>query len=693
MSREAKTISGRYKKLMDQGCGAVFCKVDLHVHTPGSNDAQASNKYGFSYEKRKGEAGIDREVREIAGKIVEACARENLSLIAITDHNSPGYLDRFDIGSKTWYTLIRRAVKESNSKLVVLPGCEISTDDAHVLAILLPEGSIGKDAYSAYRIAFMLRACNFKVEDYGILARTGSKSVLETVRMITEGGGVGIPAHIDGGNKAMLNHYKKPGTIYVNLMNEPGLNALEIVRKGLRTSRRRFGKSRTVQGYFNEIRKPPKYPIAFIQNSDGHSLTGIGKRFTYVKMEEPSFYSIQNALSDPETRLRLEGEIRPHTGKTFILGMCIRKKNKIQCIRFNENLNCIVGRLGAYKSTILKLLTDALGRVKEEEKEDFSYLKKLGYDVQVFVKKDVENAEVYCFSKKCGADKPDVYKLGEGGEWKPTDVNSIDLKLPRLFNSKLAMESFTDSDSLIDFLKRACFANTRREKRFYELREKKRDLVEKIKSSDDPAKINKLVNRLEKCMGSISKMAEIFEKEFKKIYSYRSGEPILELKTKKGVYQNTEMLLNAIRSGKPIDDVLTLYLVCNRGKKKKFKSLTPGERNVVVMIVLMSQDSFGPLIIDEPESFLDKEVISRYLVPRLRDLKANQQLIVVTSNPDMVILGDSENVIVATPGKQLKIVENGDIYKESIRTKVLDVLEGGEESVIRRGRKLNVFKA
>jgi len=80
-------------------------------------------------------------------------------------------------------------------------------------------------------------------------------------------------------------------------------------------------------------------------------------------------------------------------------------------------------------------------------------------------------------------------------------------------------------------------------------------------------------------------------------------------------------------------------------------------------------------------------------VPRLRDLKANQQLIVVTSNPDMVILGDSENVIVATPGKQLKIVENGDIYKKSIRTKVLDVLEGGEESVIRRGRKLNVFKA
>lgn len=98
---------------MDQGCGAVFCKVDLHVHTPGSNDAQASNKYGFSYEKRKGEVGIDREVREIAGKIVEACARENLLLIAVTDHNSPGYLDRFDIGSKTWYTLIRRAVKES----------------------------------------------------------------------------------------------------------------------------------------------------------------------------------------------------------------------------------------------------------------------------------------------------------------------------------------------------------------------------------------------------------------------------------------------------------------------------------------------------------------------------------------------------------------------------------------------------
>jgi PHP family Zn ribbon phosphoesterase len=691
LSREDKAISGAYGKLMGLGCGAVFRKVDLHVHTPGSGDAQASSKYGFSYEKRKGEAGIDKEVRDLAGKIVEACAGKGLSLIAVTDHNSPGYLDRFDISSKTWHTLIRRAVKESKGKLVVLPGCEISTDDAHVLAILPPEDSVDKDAYSAYRIAFMLRECNFKVEDYGILARTGSKSVVETVRMVNGSGGIGIPAHIDGGNKAMLDHYKKAGEIYVNLMNEPGLNVLEIVNKSLKTSKR-FGKNRTVEGYFNEIRKPPKYPIAFMQNSDGHSLAQIGKRFTHVKMEEPSFSSLQNALNDPETRLRLEGEIPPSTGRTFILGMCIKKNGAAQYVRFNENLNCIVGRLGSYKSTVLKLLTDALGRVKEEEKEGFTYLKELGYGAQVFVKRDAESAEVYCFSKKCGADRPAVYKLGKGGEWAPVDAEKTDLKLPRFFNLKLVMERFGDSDMLIDFLRGACLANTSLEKGFSELQKEKADLVEKIKGAGDQAEKERLAGLLKKCMDSISEAEGAFEKEFKRVYSLRSGEPLLELKTKKGAYQSAETLLDAVKNGKPIDDVLTLYLVCG-DKKKKFESLAPGEKNAVAMIVLMSQDSFGPLVIDEPESFLDTEAISGHLVPRLRDIKANQQLIVATSDPDIVVLGDCENVIVAEPGKQLKIVENGDIYKESIRSYVLDTLEGGAEAVIRRGTKLNAFQS
>ena len=684
MSNDVEMISKRYDELGKRGCGAVFCKVDLHVHTPGSNDAQAKSKYNFSYEKRKNEVDVDQNVMKIIDDIIKACVEKGLSLIAITDHNSPGYLNRFDIGSRTWYSLIRQAIKESKIQLVVLPGCEISTDDAHVLAVLPPEESTERDAYSAYKIAFMLRACNFKVEDYGVLARTGSKSVLESVRMITDDGGIGIPAHIDGGKKAMLEHYKQPGIIYENILNEPGLNALEIVKE--KVIKKKFGKYKMMQEYFDKIRKEPKFPVAFIQDSDGHSCKEIGQRFSYVKMEEPSFYSLKNALGDPEVRLRLEKELKLYTSKTFILGMCIEKDKKTQFIRFNENLNCIVGLLGTFKSTILKLLIDGMGRVKEEEREAFAYLEKLGYNVQVFVKQDIENAEVYCFAKKFNEKELTMYRLEKDGTWKLLSVAKLDLRLPRLFNSNLVKERFENSDALMEFLRRVCFVGTPREGEANKFQEGKNDLLKKIGEGGNSS----LVTDLKKCLVSLSGMNKDMIKNFERIYSYRDGKPLLRLEIDDGVYSDETKLLGAIKSGEPVDDVPTIYLVKDK-KKTKFDSLTSGEKNMVMMLILMSQDSFGPLVIDEPESYLDKEVISNFLVPRLRDVKASQQLIVVTVDSDIVVTGDSENVIITKSDKELGIDENGDIYKESIKNKVVNLLEGGRASIIKRDIKLNMF--
>ena len=47
MSITKATINNNYRELLKQNSGAEFVKVDLHIHTPASGDAQAKNKYNF----------------------------------------------------------------------------------------------------------------------------------------------------------------------------------------------------------------------------------------------------------------------------------------------------------------------------------------------------------------------------------------------------------------------------------------------------------------------------------------------------------------------------------------------------------------------------------------------------------------------------------------------------------------------
>ncbi len=72
---------------------------------------------------------------------------------------------------------------------------------------------------------------------------------------------------------------------------------------------------------------------------------------------------------------------------------------------------------------------------------------------------------------------------------------------------------------------------------------------------------------------------------------------------------------------------------------KDFSKLSLGQQQSVLLALMLSSDSNVPLMIDQPEDNLDSEFIFHSLVPVLRAAKERRQIIVVTHNPNIVVLG------------------------------------------------------
>ena len=52
-----------------------------------------------------------------------------------------------------------------------------------------------------------------------------------------------------------------------------------------------------------------------------------------------------------------------------------------------------------------------------------------------------------------------------------------------------------------------------------------------------------------------------------------------------------------------------------------------------------------PLIIDQPEDNLDNNSVAKVLVPYIKEAKKYRQIIMVTHNPNLAVVADSEQVI------------------------------------------------
>lgn len=652
-------INKNYQEILKQNSGAEFIKVDLHVHTPASGDAQAKNKYNFKFDIKDIPTSLE-SAKRLAKEIVDGIIQKRIRLIAVTDHNTPSNTHPEDL-TNTWYQLLKDKAKDK--ELSVLPGVEISTDDLHILVILDPKED-EPAAYTTHRINFLLKDCKFSLDEYGDYRKTGMSSLFDVLQYIEDLGTscIAIPAHIDGGKKAMLAVYKGPSNVFNKLLNHPNLNVVEVV-KDTTPDRKKMGK-KSVREYFQDLRDDNRSPIAFIQDSDGHSIAEIGKRFTYIRMGKPDFWSLRNALENPETRIRMQSDYKPDESKTRILGIAFSTGRKWSYIAFNSNLNCIIGKKRTNKSTIIDLILYGLDRFEDEEKDEEASLIKKRYSVNVFLAKD---PDVICYSRDNKGNPPSIFKYRDGS-FIPIGAKP-DMELPRKYNHEAIERLFSQSTSLMDFLDRHVFVNEKL-KSYMDDRNKYLDKVKSANSENCASDMKRLVKACQRLFDERKKHIKPALEKY--------GRNLFKVKVTKGKWMGT-------KEQDFFDEATMSVLV--KSRYKSLKRLSTGEKNAAMMVLLMNQGAFGPLIIDEPEQYLDTVSITGMLIPRMRKLKTQQQIICVTRDEHILISGDAEQVIATQSEKKLEVI-TGDINNKEIQEHILEIFEGDRVALLEKIRRL-----
>lgn len=118
---------------------------------------------------------------------------------------------------------------------------------------------------------------------------------------------------------------------------------------------------------------------------------------------------------------------------------------------------------------------------------------------------------------------------------------------------------------------------------------------------------------------------------------------------------------------------------------RDFSKLSLGQQQSVLLTLMLSSESRLPLIIDQPEDNLDGEFIFHSLVPVLRRVKERRQVIIVTHNPNIAVLGDAEQIIVMkSTSENGIIVSRGSIDDAETKESACNILEGAKEAFQRR---------
>jgi DNA repair ATPase RecN len=113
--------------------------------------------------------------------------------------------------------------------------------------------------------------------------------------------------------------------------------------------------------------------------------------------------------------------------------------------------------------------------------------------------------------------------------------------------------------------------------------------------------------------------------------------------------------------------------------------LSDGQRHTILLTIAMLAESNVPLVIDQPEDDLDNAFVFSSIVSTLRHIKERRQVIVVTHNANIAVLGDSELILPMWRENDCGKVKNrGSIDANATKVTVQEVLEGGADAFLKR---------
>jgi energy-coupling factor transporter ATP-binding protein EcfA2 len=640
-----------FEKIQGVKYGTKFYKADLHFHTPASEDARGSNRYNFNpynipypqriknpnYQKEVSavQEGIMEQARSMASKIVQRFLEVGLSVVAITDHNGLGTIwadheseeGLMDLAAPTWYEIIDDEAQNVNdavgyTELLILPGVEISTTGVHILAIFPPQSPRRK---VHFMICDLLNEIGFNVEDWGRNPVVGNASVYETINLITEKGGLAIPAHIDGSDQAMLNLYELTSGAMKNVLQNEHLRAVEIVDPNKFSKPDKETKV-PLKAWLDDVRRKKGLPsLAYFQGSDAHDLQTISKRFTYLKMTEPSFSGLETAIKMPSSRVRIADSYKELNG-LYIHGMVFDHPFLgQQALRFNHNLNCISGKKGAGKTSLFNLMQ---GVVNPE-------LPKMDGSASLFVEQITEGvSRFYAYSRSAGQNVVSVYALDPA----PKTVTTLDLAQakeyslqPKFYNSERMEQLILDKAQLQAFISK---------------------------------------NFGEPTVANVQKFNDLFSMPR---FLDQQKDPLLALTLDNTGYQLA----------------MNMQWRVDNATMKDFFSISLSQRRTAMMCMILLSGQFGPVMIDAPEEAFDNEDMTKFLVPLIQEHKDTRQILLFTNHPILAVNTDPDNYLLMQlqDSKLTEIISGFAIDARAQKPLLLNILEGSLDAFRKRASR------
>ncbi|MBS3820878.1 MAG: hypothetical protein KGY81_03850 [Phycisphaerae bacterium] len=123
----------------------------------------------------------------------------------------------------------------------------------------------------------------------------------------------------------------------------------------------------------------------------------------------------------------------------------------------------------------------------------------------------------------------------------------------------------------------------------------------------------------------------------------------------------------------------------DNGTFKETAELSTGQKCTTILPILLL-DSENPLLIDQPEDNLDNRFVFESIVGTIGAIKRKRQLIFVTHNPNIPVLGEADRVFVMdSDGTTARRVNTGTV--DDCKENIVTLLEGGADAFRRRGQR------
>jgi hypothetical protein len=179
---------------------------------------------------------------------------------------------------------------------------------------------------------------------------------------------------------------------------------------------------------------------------------------------------------------------------------------------------------------------------------------------------------------------------------------------------------------------------------------------------------------------------ELTEDNFKAIFNDILYEKITLLKQ---VKDKKQTILELLRNPYNIEFLDSIML--KDENKTLFKNMTGGQKAIAMLELIFKFDrNKYPILLDQPEDDLDTSGVANNIVKFIQRQKEDRQIFVVSHNGSLVVCSDSEEIIVAENKDGIFQYTSGAIEEEDIRSKIIDILEGGKDALRLRMNKLRV---